>query len=612
MATPESSEQQDQQMQEEEEEQVEYENEKSQSQEANVSKEEEEVVEQVGEEHTLNGHQEKESKEEDVVQNKDGEEEEQEQEYNREDRVEHEEDRDLDEDDEVHEPSTKRQRVNDREDRSEDLDDEEKDKDDRSQKDDEEEEEDCSHIEIGTDDPMKMPPHGTEIFMGGIPHDATDEEITGFCKGVGRVFKTHIPRDPKLTQQNKGYAFIMFFTRKEARQAIATLNSREFPNHPEKKVRVSWSQQRNKLFLGNIPKHYTQEMILSEVQPECRGINEVELVASKEVPGENRGFCFIEYYNSEAANQARISLGAPTFKMGGRQITVTWAEPKKVDSESDRVRSVYVGNLPETINEDMLREVFAKYGEIEKVVLPSCKEEPGRLRDYGFVHFTERTSAVKAVDSQGTDKPTADGKELKVAMARLPSNQDQTGSSFGAGMMNNFGRGGMRGGMRGMMGRRGEGMSYGLGNIGDLYYDGGDFGQQDGSGGGAGGMYDQYVDYSAYYGQAGGSVMVPMMLPNGQVGYMISGGATTPVVNQQNTDNRVGQRGGDGRFSQGGYGGYRGYEGGGGGNNYDDDYNRGSRRSGPPRSGSGGYQSRNQQSQSRSGGSGGGSRYRPY
>eukprot|EP01025_Chloroclados_australasicus_P025302 TRINITY_DN2528_c0_g1_i5.p1 TRINITY_DN2528_c0_g1~~TRINITY_DN2528_c0_g1_i5.p1 ORF type:complete len:331 (-),score=82.91 TRINITY_DN2528_c0_g1_i5:82-1074(-) len=327
MDSPEAAGQQEQPLQEEQEEQVEYDNENEElnqpadlnaandvsdqeMQDVNQQQQEQNQEENTNEE--LNGNEEdkpvdqQQQQQMDVVdvtsdQNDDAE-------FNREDRVEHDEDQeDLDGDGE---PSTKRQRLIDSHD-IEDLSSKEEDR--RSDEDDDDDDEDCSHIEIGTDDPMKMPPHGTEVFMGGIPHDASDEEILDFCKGVGKVFKTHIPRDPKLTEQNKGYAFIMFFTQKEARRAIAKLNNKEFANHADKKVRVSWSQQRNKLFLGNIPKHYTQDMVMADVQPECKGINNVELVASKEIPGENRGFCFIEFYNAEAANQARIALGSPTF-----------------------------------------------------------------------------------------------------------------------------------------------------------------------------------------------------------------------------------------------------------------------------------------------------------
>eukprot|EP01025_Chloroclados_australasicus_P025299 TRINITY_DN2528_c0_g1_i2.p2 TRINITY_DN2528_c0_g1~~TRINITY_DN2528_c0_g1_i2.p2 ORF type:complete len:301 (-),score=71.88 TRINITY_DN2528_c0_g1_i2:1708-2610(-) len=275
MDSPEAAGQQEQPLQEEQEEQVEYDNENEElnqpadlnaandvsdqeMQDVNQQQQEQNQEENTNEE--LNGNEEdkpvdqQQQQQMDVVdvtsdQNDDAE-------FNREDRVEHDEDQeDLDGDGE---PSTKRQRLIDSHD-IEDLSSKEEDR--RSDEDDDDDDEDCSHIEIGTDDPMKMPPHGTEVFMGGIPHDASDEEILDFCKGVGKVFKTHIPRDPKLTEQNKGYAFIMFFTQKEARRAIAKLNNKEFANHADKKVRVSWSQQRNKLFLGNIPKHYTQDMV---------------------------------------------------------------------------------------------------------------------------------------------------------------------------------------------------------------------------------------------------------------------------------------------------------------------------------------------------------------
>lgn len=57
----------------------------------------------------------------------------------------------------------------------------------------------------------------------------------------------------------------------------------------------------------------------------------------KENPTANRGFGFLTFYNYPAAEQALRRLSAADFTLGGRFITVTWAEPKKTDEE-DKVR----------------------------------------------------------------------------------------------------------------------------------------------------------------------------------------------------------------------------------------------------------------------------------
>ena len=43
-----------------------------------------------------------------------------------------------------------------------------------------------------------------------------------------------------------------------------------------------------------------------------------------------------------------------------------------------QVRSIFVGGLPESVNEQKLQEVFKVFGEIEKIMLPYSKEDPNK------------------------------------------------------------------------------------------------------------------------------------------------------------------------------------------------------------------------------------------
>lgn len=64
--------------------------------------------------------------------------------------------------------------------------------------------------------------------------------------------------------------------------------------------------------------------------------------------------------------------------------------------------------------------------QVEKVMLPYSKEDPTKYRDYGFVHFRERPSALQAIVRAEEDKPAVDGKEVAVSFVLLwlHSNRD--------------------------------------------------------------------------------------------------------------------------------------------------------------------------------------------
>lgn len=74
-----------------------------------------------------------------------------------------------------------------------------------------------------------------------------------------------------------------------------------------------------------------------------------------------------------------------------------------------QVKAVYVKNLPKNITQDQLKELFEHHGKITKVVLPSAKVGHEKSR-FGFVHFMERSSAMKAL--KNTEKYEIDGKQF--------------------------------------------------------------------------------------------------------------------------------------------------------------------------------------------------------
>ncbi len=81
------------------------------------------------------------------------------------------------------------------------------------------------------------------------------------------------------------------------------------------------------------------------------------------------------------------------------------------------VMTVYIGNLSHEVTQENLIQVFAKYGTVKQVQLPTDRET-GKLRGFGFVQMeteTEESAAIEALD--GTEWM---GRDLKVNKAFLP------------------------------------------------------------------------------------------------------------------------------------------------------------------------------------------------
>ncbi|KAG4152029.1 hypothetical protein ERO13_D04G098900v2 [Gossypium hirsutum] len=228
-----------------------------------------------------------------------------------------------------------------------------------------EEEKKKKHAEL-----LALPPHGSEVYIGGIPHDTSKEDLKRFCESIGEVIEVRIMKAKDLGEGN-GYAFVTFRSKELASKAIERLNYSEFKG---KKIKCSTSQAKNKLFIGNVPRNWGEEVMRRVVTDVGPGVGCIELLKDPMNPSRNRGFVFIEYYNHACAEYSRQKMLKPTFKLDDNAPTVSWADPRNAESSATtQVKSLYVKNLPRDITQDRLKKLFEHHGKITKVVVPPAK-----------------------------------------------------------------------------------------------------------------------------------------------------------------------------------------------------------------------------------------------
>lgn len=81
----------------------------------------------------------------------------------------------------------------------------------------------------------------------------------------------------------------------------------------------------------------------------------------------------------------------------------------------EQKNKLYVGNLPYTMNDDGLKEIFAAVGEVTEAKVITDKFS-GRSKGFGFVTMADDATAEKAVKE--LDGKEVDGRPLKVNVAR--------------------------------------------------------------------------------------------------------------------------------------------------------------------------------------------------
>ncbi|KAG8653426.1 heterogeneous nuclear ribonucleoprotein Q [Manihot esculenta] len=348
------------------------------------------------------------------------------------------------------------------------------------------EEEKEKHVQL-----LALPPHGSEVFIGGLPKDALEDDLRDLCEPIGEIFEIRLMKD-KDSGESKGFAFVAFKSKEVAQNAIEELHSKELKG---KTLRCSLSETKNRLFIGNVPKSWTEDEFRKVIEEVGPGAEVIELIKDPQNSARNRGFAFILYYNNACADYSRQKMLDANFKLDGNTPTVSWADPKGTPDHSAaaaQVKALYVKNIPENTSTEQLKELFQRHGDVTKVVMP-----PGKAgkRDFGFIHYAERSSALKAI--KDNEKYEIDGQVLEVVLAKPQADKKPDGVyPYTAGLQPNHLTHPSYGGF--------AGSPYGSASAGF----------------GVSASFQQPVIYGRGPMPAG-MHMVPMVLPDGRIGYVL-------------------------------------------------------------------------------------------
>ena len=108
--------------------------------------------------------------------------------------------------------------------------------------------------------------------------------------------------------------------------------------------------------------------------------------------GRSRGFGFVTFQDEAAI--ADVLQSGP-HNLDGRNIDPKRAVPKSESRGGLRVKKIFCGGLPPDANEQVLREFFGKYGQVDDVVV-QVDRNTGRPRGFGFVNFGSEDAVEKS------------------------------------------------------------------------------------------------------------------------------------------------------------------------------------------------------------------------
>lgn len=89
--------------------------------------------------------------------------------------------------------------------------------------------------------------------------------------------------------------------------------------------------------------------------------------------------------------------------------------------------SIYIGNLSYEVTKEDLSSVFAEYGTVSRVSLPSDRET-GRPRGFGFVEMENEEDETTAIEN--LDGAEWMGRSLRVNKARPRENSNRSSGNY--------------------------------------------------------------------------------------------------------------------------------------------------------------------------------------
>ena len=265
-------------------------------------------------------------------------------------------------------------------------------------------------------DPSMRRSGAGNIFIKNLDKSIDNKAIYDTFSMFGNILSCKVATDED--GNSKGYGFVHFETEESAQKAIEKVNGMLLEG---KKVYVGKFQPRATRMreMGETARRFTNVFIknfgedlnkdtLDKLFSKFGAITSSAVMTDTD--GKSKGFGFVAFKNPEDAERAVNEMN--DFELPGtdRKLVVCRAQKKTERTAELRRRyeqqktermqryqgvNLYVKNLDDTVDDEVLRQNFESYGKITSAKV-MC-DDNGRSKGFGFVCFEKPDEATKAV-----------------------------------------------------------------------------------------------------------------------------------------------------------------------------------------------------------------------
>uniref|UniRef100_A0A7E4VS67 Polyadenylate-binding protein n=1 Tax=Panagrellus redivivus TaxID=6233 RepID=A0A7E4VS67_PANRE len=261
------------------------------------------------------------------------------------------------------------------------------------------------------------------LYVGDLHPEVTEAQLFEKFSTAGPVLSIRVCRDA-ITRRSLGYAYVNFQSPADAERALDTMNFDLMNNKP---IRIMWSQRdpsirrsgAGNIFIKNLDKRIDTKSMYDTFSL-FGTILSCKIATDEE--GNSRGYGFIHFETEDAALQAIERVNG--MLLDGKKVFVgkfqsSGARMSELGDGARRFTNVFVKNFNEELDEEKLKELFGKYGEITSCTV--TRDENDKSRGFGFVAFSTPEAAEAAVEALNEYELPGTNQRITVCRAQKKS-----------------------------------------------------------------------------------------------------------------------------------------------------------------------------------------------
>lgn len=267
------------------------------------------------------------------------------------------------------------------------------------------------------------------IFVKNLARAIDNKSLYDTFSMFGNILSCKVCVNGK--RESLGYGFVHYESEEAAVSAIARVDGKVIAGQKvcvqpfkSKKDRGGVVSNFTNVFIKNIPPDVNQQTI-QEMFAKAGQITSIMIAT--ETDGKSKGFGFVNFETIEQANASVDMLNGHEF--GDKKLYVARAQKKEEREKELRERfeqlkverqkkyegvNLYVKNLSDATDENILRTEFKQFGDITSAKIMA--DSAGKSKGFGFVCFATPEEATKAATVM--NGRMLDSKPLYVALAQ--------------------------------------------------------------------------------------------------------------------------------------------------------------------------------------------------